>query len=102
MWGAPGSGKTTFLAALSIALNRRRDGWKVVGADSGSTQALVKMTTELATDRAFPEATQGLSRYKWFLVGQVEEQVGRWYNRKTVRRGLQLGLDLLDPSGELY
>src|SRR4051812_24922195 len=35
MWGAPACGKTTFLAALSIALNRKRNGWKVIGADTG-------------------------------------------------------------------
>ena len=42
MWGAPGSGKTAFLAALSIALGRAQGGkrgWRLIGADSVSTAA---------------------------------------------------------------
>ena len=41
MWGAPGSGKTTFLAALNIALTRWGKDWKVIGADEASTQKLI-------------------------------------------------------------
>ena len=36
MWGPPGSGKTTFLAALGIALSREGYDLRLRGADDGS------------------------------------------------------------------
>ena len=54
MWGAPATGKTTFLAALSIALIRFGSVWCVNGADEASTDMLIRLTTGLATDRCFP------------------------------------------------
>lgn len=103
MWGAPACGKTTFLAALSIALNRRRDGWKVIGADTPSTQALINLTTKLASDREFPKASAlVIEHYRWFLVGQTTRRVGRWFRRKKVPHAIKIGLDLADLGGEGY
>jgi hypothetical protein len=103
MWGAPACGKTTFLAALSIALNRRRDGWKVIGADTPSTQALIRLTSQLTDDREFPTATSmAFERYRWFLVGQKEERAGRWFRRRTVQKSVRIGLDLMDLGGERF
>ncbi|WP_067464058.1 hypothetical protein [Actinomadura macra] len=102
MWGPPGSGKTTFLAALNIALARRRDDWTIVGNDDASTSALLKMTSELADSRRFPHATTGLERLNWTLLGSVEERTGRPWRRRVVRHPVRIGLELLDPPGESF
>ncbi|WP_019629293.1 ATP-binding protein [Actinomadura atramentaria] len=101
MWGPPGSGKTTFLAALHIALNRRQDGWKVVGANGPSTDALIRLTGSLATQGHFPAATRGIERYRWYLVGAAE-RAKRFALRRRPPQDVRIGLDLLDPSGELF
>ncbi|TMR05721.1 hypothetical protein ETD83_05640 [Actinomadura soli] len=102
MWGTPGSGKTTFLGALSIALSRQDQGWKLVGSDVPSTDALIKLATDLAGQRKFPQPTQGIERYRWNLVGAAP---GRRRRRPWGGPGpeaVQIGLDLRDPTGEVY
>ncbi len=102
MWGAPSSGKTTFLAALSIALAEQEKHWKVIGADEGSTDTLIKLTTELARDRAFPRATQGIEHYRWILVGRVMRTVPRrWIGTKQHEVAVKINLDLADAQGEI-
>ncbi|MEV7010008.1 hypothetical protein [Streptosporangium sp. NPDC051022] len=101
MWGAPGSGKTTFLAALNIAAMQRQSMWSVIGADAASTDFLVRMTETLAAQRRFPQATVGMERYRWFLLSEEDGRRGRLF-RRPARRQVAIGLDLLDPSGEVY
>lgn len=102
MWGAPTSGKTTFLAALNIALTRQVEGWKVIGADEASTDKLVSLTTSLARDRKFPKATQGIERYRWILIGQASRAIPRrWFGTRQRQEPVKIGLDLVDASGEL-
>lgn len=103
MWGTPGSGKTTFLGALNIALTRARNGWKVIGADDASTAGLSELTSQLTSRRRFPKPTTGMERYHWYLVGSEKRRVGpRLWRRRSVRRGARIGLNLLDPAGELF
>jgi hypothetical protein len=102
MWGAAGCGKTTFLAALDIALTRVDGDWKVIGADAASTDALTEQTRKLASEHRFPQATLGVERYKWYLVGERRERTGRWPRRRTVTREDRIGLDLIDAGGELF
>lgn len=103
MWGAPGCGKTTFLAALSIALNRRQHGWKVIGANKVSTEALISLTNMLTDDREFPTATlQNIERYRWFLIGSADRRARRWFRRKRVNESVKIGLDLMDLGGERF
>jgi hypothetical protein len=108
MLGAPTSGKTTFLAALSIALARHKSehgqDWNVIGADTASTQALVDLTMALNHHHRFPAATAlAIERYRWLLVGQVLRDVRRgWLGKKQELEPIQIGLDLADASGELY
>jgi cellulose biosynthesis protein BcsQ len=102
MWGAPSSGKTTFLAALTIALVRQDEAWKLVGADSGSTAALIYLTTALLRDRTFPSATQGIEHYRWLLLGQAEIVVRRrWLGTRRQQVPAEIGLHLIDASGEI-
>jgi hypothetical protein len=99
MWGAPSSGKTTFLAALDIALARMGGGWSLTGANVSSTDMLVNLTTELADGR-FPQATQGMDEYRWILE---RLSAGRGLLRRR-RRGAPVGisLDFVDASGEIF
>jgi hypothetical protein len=102
MWGAPTSGKTTFLAALSIALARQEQDWKVIGADEASTETLIRLTTALARDRRFPQATSGIERYRWILVGRVSRAIPRrWFRAEQREEPIKIGLDLVDASGEI-
>ena len=48
IWGPPGCGKTTFIAALSIALIRQPGDWMVAGRDRASAHALVAMQASKA------------------------------------------------------
>lgn len=104
MLGAPTSGKTTFLAALSIALTRQGQEWKVVGADEASTQVLVRLTTALIHDHAFPPTTAlgAIEHYRWLLVGPTWRTTKRrWFGSRRTLESVKIGLDLADASGEL-
>lgn len=101
MWGPTGSGKTTFLGALNLALNTQESPWRLTGADDASTDALIDMTRRLTEGQAFPEATQKIDRYRWYLIRELEERYGL-FGRKRRQRQLQVGLDLVDPSGGHY
>jgi hypothetical protein len=101
MFGAPTSGKTTFLAALSIALTRQGHQWKVVGTDDASTKKLITMTTELG-DHTFPPATEGIDRFHWMLMGRVTHFTGRRKSNATRREEtVRIGLDFVDAQGEI-
>ncbi|GIH69001.1 DEAD/DEAH box helicase family protein [Sphaerimonospora thailandensis] len=102
MWGAPGSGKTTFLAALSIALSRRNDDWKIVGSDPASTDYLIDKTSELSGGRVFPEASKVVERYHWMLIGPTTKKT-RWWSRKP-KLGAQprIRINMIDAPGGLY
>lgn len=100
MWGAPSSGKTTFLAALSIALTEQGAGWNVAAADENSENRLIGMTSALTSRRAFPRATEGVDSYQWVLNGRVAETVKKKrFGHESRIRPVAIGLDLADPSG---
>ncbi|HMH94290.1 MAG TPA: SAV_2336 N-terminal domain-related protein, partial [Streptosporangiaceae bacterium] len=104
MWGPPLSGKTTFLAALSIALARQStSGWRLVGIDEPSTDALISLTTDLAR-RQFPNATAALDQYSWVMERPLKGQPPRRRLRPGRLREQvpTVGLDLADASGELF
>ena len=70
VWGAPTTGKTTFLAALNVALERQNEPWRVIGTNEAAAEALARFERALVRDRMFPEATQGLELYSWELMGR--------------------------------
>ena len=59
LWGPPGSGKTTILAALKIATMRNQlpGNWIMHGSDDDSTEFLISVTDQLAERRTFPAHT---------------------------------------------
>ncbi|MDQ2810688.1 MAG: ATP-binding protein [Actinomycetota bacterium] len=99
--GPPYSGKTTFLAAFSIALNRKETGWNVVGGDEASEQALIGLTTGLTRQRKFPAATAGIENYRWLLNGQIPRARRSLFRSQGHHDPVQICLDLADVSGEL-
>ncbi len=102
MLGAPGSGKTTFLAALPIALAGREDQWSLTGVDTASTNMLIWLTARLTQFRTFPHATSDVELYRWLLYGQFPSQAVR--PRRRARQSaerVEVGLRLADHSGEI-
>jgi hypothetical protein len=101
MWGAPGSGKTTFLGALNVALARGRADWRLVGRDRASTEVLTRLTSSLAAERRFPQATVGMEHLRWDLVGARQDAARR--RRGTQPAGLAgIGLEFIDARGEIF
>lgn len=103
LWGPPSTGKTTFLAALSVALIRRGPVWRVVGESEDSARRLIELTTALTDAREFPQATVGIGHYRWTLHGRVKRQVKRrrWFGTRQQDDDVSVSLDLVDPQGGL-
>ncbi|WP_204039792.1 hypothetical protein [Acrocarpospora phusangensis] len=100
MWGAPGSGKTTMLAALGIALARRPD-WLIASSDEASMEYLITMTNALSDGRAFPLASESLESYHWTLIGP-EQQPRSWWRHRRGPGALRISLSLVDVPGGWY
>jgi hypothetical protein len=104
LWGAPGCGKTTFLAALNVAVNQAAIQELVIfGVDDASTDFLVDNTARLTGDRRFPEATVNGSQYSWVIRMQTQVPERRKFGRQTmVTVPLELNVDLLDEPGRVF
>ena len=102
MWGPPASGKTTFLAALSIALVDRTEDWYVRARDQESADALARLTRSLSEYREFPSATQAIERHQWILVGRSERSNRFWRSRKQREELIEIALDVVDMPGESF
>ena len=104
LWGAPQSGKTTFLAALYIAINRSELELNLFGTNDESTEFLVEATSTLTRDRRFPAATLAVSSYSWTFNMSTQVQIpGRGLfgrrNSKTANVPAQFEIDLRDTPG---
>jgi hypothetical protein len=108
LWGAPQSGKTTFLAALYIAVNRRPSSdMNIVGVNNESTDFLIDSTRTLTNDHHFPPATQTAFSYSWTInmTTMVEQaQSGRFGRRITTTEAVssQFNIDLRDAPGGYF
>jgi hypothetical protein len=102
MWGPPSTGKTTFLAALSVALIRRGPVWRVIGENDDSTNRLIELTMGLTEAREFPRATVGIGHYRWAIDGRLPRRVPRrWFGSRLEEQDVRINLDLVDPQGGL-
>ena len=100
VWGAPSTGKTTFLAALNLALDRQNEPWRVIGVDEASAEALTRFERALVKDRVFPEATQRPELYNWELIGTVKRQIPRrWFGYREVDETVAVPMELMDAPG---
>jgi hypothetical protein len=103
LWGAPGSGKTTFLAALSIAANRasrlRDNRLLLFGADDASTDFLIEQTSLLTRDMQFPPATDAEHHLNWVLRMNVDAPGRGFWRPATETVPFEFELDFLDAPG---
>jgi energy-coupling factor transporter ATP-binding protein EcfA2 len=103
MLGATGSGKSTFLGALQVALLKQERDWLIWCRDPASRRALVEMNTALTSRGRFPLPTTGIDTFDWILSGKVERsaRAGRFGGSRAYEESVELTLKLTDPTGEL-
>lgn len=101
MWGASGTGKTTFLGVLDIALNRKDYGLTMTGANDASVEMLIEMTETINDKGEFPNATQSIDVFKWDIFSVRPPQSSLGGTAPTPARPAKITLKLTDPSGEL-
>ncbi|MFI0963707.1 SAV_2336 N-terminal domain-related protein [Streptomyces sp. NPDC021080] len=92
--GAANSGKTTFLAAASLAATTARPGlgrWNIVAESERAENFLVQQTNALAVVRRFPEATMGPTAFSYVFRAEVSE------GRRAER--IDFALDFCDVGG---
>ncbi len=97
LWGGPGSGKTTFLAALRIALLRDQGGqWNMVGRDDlqlGSAAFFDEGAATLRDEGRFPPATEGRNQPMVCTVSGILNPE-RWRQPVWFKRCRQISFDL--------
>lgn len=98
MWGPPAAGKTTFLAALNIALVQQNWPWRLSGVDEADAEALTGLTAALDEEATFPQATNTVAHYHWQLTGIVRRKRGR-VRPVAVQETVTIPLDLIDVAG---
>jgi hypothetical protein len=101
MWGGSGTGKTTFLGVLDIALNRKDYGLTMTGADDASVDMLTEMTETINDRREFPPATQSIDVFKWDIYSVRPPHPPPGGTAAPPTRPFKITLKLTDPSGEL-
>ncbi|ONH37762.1 MULTISPECIES: hypothetical protein [Protofrankia] len=109
LWGAPQSGKTTFLAALQIAIVNQSndDGWLITGVDDAASDFLSTSTSHMNRDRIFPNATSAndVHELRWRFVRPTRGGTGRtWWRRPGHATSGQavFEVQLLDVSGDMF
>jgi len=103
LWGAPGSGKTTFLAALNVAVIQSREDLLIYGSDDEATDFLAENTSMLTTQRMFPPATQTLRPLSWALHLPVQRTTKKKFGRQSTETvTLQFNIDLVDAPGATF
>jgi energy-coupling factor transporter ATP-binding protein EcfA2 len=100
--GATGSGKSTFLGALQIALLKQAPDWRIWCRDPASRRALVEMNTALTSEGKFPLPTYGIDTFDWILGGKVDrtERSGLFGSR-AFEEAVEITLKLTDSTGDL-
>ena len=103
LWGAPGSGKTTYLAALSVACTESPLPLRLYGRNDEATEFLAEYTHMLTMDRRFPPATQVQRELSWILETTIDVPEKKWYGRSVpTPQPYQLNIELLDAPGRQF
>lgn len=102
LWGAPGSGKTTFLAALAVAAARHPGAWVMSGVDEESAGFLRSATDLLTSARRFPESTAHPTELRFRFTGQREVPRRTLFRRVVDVENVSFELEVLDVPGSLF
>jgi hypothetical protein len=99
--GCPGSGKTTFLAALDIAAARAPGGWSIAGLNERSEMQMTAWTIGLAERRRLPDRTDigAIVPLSWVLASREGIHTGGGKEQADFVSS-EVQLDLLDAAGE--
>lgn len=65
MLGSTGSGKSTFLCALEMALLQQDSNWLLYARDDASKMQLDEMSSALTSEGKFPLPTFGIDTFDW-------------------------------------
>lgn len=109
MWGSPGSGKSTFLAALQHATStahRSLGSWKLFPLTEQSKELLVMWNQQLVADRVFPEPTAfgTAAELRWGFRGDLagSRYQPTWRRLAQATEPSAFDLDLIDVNGEVF
>ncbi|MFE7302426.1 hypothetical protein [Streptomyces sp. NPDC057579] len=101
LWGAPRSGKTTYLAALPIAAmqyQRHHEGaWNISGMTPEANAFLSRGIDLLTRQRTFPEASMGVQDMAWSVQGPQKKSKWGIGGRRP-----NFVLDIQDAAGEVF
>ncbi|MCT9075993.1 hypothetical protein [Streptomyces fulvoviolaceus] len=99
LWGAPRSGKTTYLTALPIAAmqyQRHNEGsWHISGMTQEANAFLARGVDLLTRQRAFPPASMGVQGMAWSVQGPEKRE-------KLRTRRPDFVLEIQDAAGEVF
>ena len=101
LWGAPQSGKTTYLAALGSALASAAPPWTLTCTDSASRQMITGLQRELLTRGRFPPSTAEAARLEVEIAGPFPAG-SSLLSRTPAQQAVRIGLSILDPAGEAF
>jgi len=107
LWGSPGSGKTTYLAALRHAVNTdpANGRWVMHPADDASADFMAGHSHNLVVNHQFPAPTfpEAETPLQWHFAGDL---AGSRFDRRKLRRRApvpsEFVVHLADVSGEVY
>ncbi|REE96886.1 hypothetical protein [Thermomonospora umbrina] len=102
LWGASGSGKTTYLASLYVAVTQSQGRWNIVGVDQESVDFLTEKTDALTLERRFPKKTEGIQNLSWTVMGTTEQTVTKGWRKRVETVPLHFQLDMIDAAGGLF
>ncbi|GAA4188392.1 hypothetical protein GCM10022252_23580 [Streptosporangium oxazolinicum] len=95
--GPAGSGKTTFLAALNVALLLHDSGLSLLGANPAAADQLVTLTGALVQERRFPSPDTALDDTDLMILGSRSSRGFLGMGRRET--GVRLHLGVMDTSG---
>lgn len=101
-WGSVASGKTTYLAALSLAVAHASPPWTLTGGDAVSTEWLSSLTARMIEDRRFPEATMGIRELNFVMSGGWHSSFPPKAVRRRTREPRRFDLAVIDAPGETF
>ncbi|SDT50265.1 hypothetical protein [Actinoplanes derwentensis] len=99
--GAPSGGKTTFLAALSIAVDMADQPlgrWRITATDDASLTFLTERKQDLVVGHRFPAITNSVTQYHWQINGELPSTPRR-LRRPAPGAKVRFDIDVEDRPG---